>query len=112
MPLIWPRRCRWRVRRMAEVGRHLRISGLVQGVGFRWSMVEVARRAGLAGWVRNCADGSVEACLGGEPSAVAVVLAWAVGGAPRACVDQILIEECAPITGAFRQLPDASAPSA
>lgn len=50
--------------------KRLVIGGRVHGVGFRQWMVETARRLGLAGWVRNRADGTVEAVVGGDPAAV------------------------------------------
>jgi acylphosphatase len=47
---------------------HVEVSGIVQGVGFRWFARQAGRRHHLAGWVRNRADGSVEiAAAGNEP---------------------------------------------
>lgn len=39
---------------------HATIEGLVQGVGFRYFVVDVAEELGICGWVRNCWDGKVE----------------------------------------------------
>ena len=49
---------------------HVRISGRVQGVGFRWFVREEARRLGLSGWVANLATGQVEVRAGGESSSL------------------------------------------
>lgn len=71
---------------MARVARRVRITGRVQGVGFRaWTAGE-ARRRGLDGWVRNEAEGAVTAVLAGEEAEVAAMLAALHRGPPAAAV--------------------------
>jgi len=61
----------------------------VQGVGFRESCVQAARGLGVAGWVRNRADGSVEALVQGTPAQLAQMRDWMRRGPPWARVDAI-----------------------
>ena len=72
--------------------RHLIISGKVQGVYYRASMVEEAQRLGVKGWVRNRFDGTVEAQLQGDSESVALLIAWARLGPPAAAVSNVLVE--------------------
>ena len=67
----------------------LRISGRVQGVGYRDALRRQALACGLAGWVRNRLDGSVEAVLQGDARSVEEVIAWAQRGPPAARVDRV-----------------------
>jgi acylphosphatase len=72
--------------------RQIRVSGRVQGVGFRYALRDEARRLGVRGWVRNRADGSVEALLSGDEAAVSALVAWAQRG-PRAARVQSVRDE-------------------
>ena len=54
---------------------HVRVTGMVQGVGFRWFVRERARRLGLSGWVRNHEDGSVEVAAAGDEQQVELLRA-------------------------------------
>jgi acylphosphatase len=73
--------------------KHLIISGRVQGVGFRYSMLAEAERLGVTGWVRNRRDGAVEAVVDGAPAAVAAMIAWAKSGPPGARVTGVAVSE-------------------
>ncbi|NES95689.1 MAG: acylphosphatase [Desertifilum sp. SIO1I2] len=68
---------------------HVFISGKVQGVGYRFSTVEMAQRYGVKGWVRNLPDRRVEAVFEGEPRAVESLLDWCHQGPPAAVVDAV-----------------------
>lgn len=65
------------------------IHGRVQGVFFRDSMRGEALRLGIAGWVRNCSNGTVEALVQGEPAAVDSLVRWAHRGPRHAQVERI-----------------------
>ncbi len=81
-----------------KVTRRLSISGLVQGVWYRESMRREAQRLGITGWVRNRADGSVEAVVQGNAEAVEAIQRWAKHGPDEARVERI---EAAPAEGEF-----------
>lgn len=74
---------------------HLRITGRVQGVGFRESLQREAVRLSVAGWVRNRADGSVEAVVQGSDDAVQRVIAWARRGPAAAHVAALTLTTAA-----------------
>jgi acylphosphatase len=75
---------------MADRARvHLLVSGLVQGVAFRASTVDEARRLGLAGWVRNLPDGRVEAEAEGQRDRLEALVRWCHRGPPAARVDRV-----------------------
>ncbi len=79
---------------MAEVvRRRLRVSGVVQGVWFRESCRQVADRLGVAGTVRNRADGSVEVVVEGPPTEVAALASWCREGPPAAHVTDVEVTD-------------------
>jgi acylphosphatase len=91
------------------IAKRLMIRGRVQGVGFRFAMIDVAREAGVVGWVRNRYDGVVEAFVQGDASAVDRVVDWCRRGPPGARVAEMDTSE-APVDPALRdfmQLPSA-----
>lgn len=75
---------------------HVIVRGLVQGVGYRYTMRRVAAEAGVSGWVRNRTDGSVEAEVEGDEAQVDAVLAWMAEGPPGARVTEAAVTDAAP----------------
>jgi len=73
------------------------VSGRVQGVWFRQSTAEAVAGSGVAGWVRNLDDGSVEAVFEGTPEAVAMALAFVRTGPERARVDDVAVTNEEPV---------------
>jgi acylphosphatase len=78
--------------------RRLIISGVVQGVGFRYSMMAQARLLGITGWVRNRRDGSVEAMIAGDAAQIEAMLAWSRTGPAGGAVEKLIVESA---TGEF-----------
>ena len=78
---------------MSRITVRVIVSGRVQGVSFRAIMMERALRHHVDGWVRNKADGSVEALLQGERESVKAVVEWARIGPPRASVSSVREQE-------------------
>jgi acylphosphatase len=73
------------------------VRGLVQGVWFRESTRRQAEAEGVAGWVRNRGDGTVEAVFEGEPHAEARCVSWCRMGPPSAEVSGIDVTEEEPV---------------
>jgi len=71
---------------------HVRISGYVQGVFFRYHTRELAKRLGLQGWVRNTPDDRVEAVFEGEKGAVERILEFCHRGPSGAQVADVEIK--------------------
>lgn len=82
------------------------VRGRVQGVYFRQSTADEATRLGVEGWVRNCADGSVEGVAAGPAEALERLREWLCHGPPAARVDDLAwsAAESPPLGPGFRVL--------
>lgn len=69
------------------------VHGWVQGVFFRDTCRRKASAAGVAGWVRNTSEGTVEAVFEGSPSAVAQMCTWCRSGPSGATVERVELGE-------------------
>ena len=89
------------------ISERLTIRGHVQGVGYRDALRAEAIHRGIAGWVRNRMDGSVEALLQGAAEPVAELVAWARRGPPAARVTQVDVDAAPeePVHTGFERRP-------
>ncbi len=85
---------------MSKGRAHLVVHGRVQGVFFRASARERAEELGLAGWVRNNPDGSVEAVAEGEQEDLEKFITWCRKGPGRSVVRHVSVE-WEPYSGEF-----------
>lgn len=90
-----------------RVTRRLLARGRVQGVWYRESMRREAERLGITGWVRNRADGTVEAVVHGSPEAVEAMVRWARRGPEHALVESLDVTEATGTFAAFEKRPSA-----
>ena len=88
-----------------RVTRRLVAHGRVQGVGFRYAMLEEATRLGVTGWVRNRRDGTVESVVQGSPDAVEAITRWARRGPSGAQVTAVDVSEASGDFARFEMRP-------
>jgi acylphosphatase len=88
---------------MAEKTIRARVSGIVQGVCFRYYTQLKAEELGVSGWVKNMGDGSVEALIAGSQEAVDEMVKWLHVGSPHAVVKNVRITDDtqAPVPDSF-----------
>lgn len=92
------------------MAKKLKISGVVQGVGYRYSFHVQARSLHLSGWVRNRIDGSVEATVSGNPEVLKKIIDWAWRGPDGAQVTDVSVadvDDTSVTEGRFEILPTA-----
>lgn len=71
---------------------HTFVSGIVQGVGYRFATLDAANQLGVSGWVRNLPDDRVEAVFEGTKAAVEEMIHWCYEGPPGAVVKNVAVE--------------------
>ena len=83
---------------MANIRRvHVIVKGRVQGVFFRAYTKDEAEKLGLAGWVKNRPDGSVESLIEGDGTSVEKMLRWFQQGSPHSLVEKVHTVEETPV---------------
>lgn len=75
--------------------KRLQIYGVVQGVGFRYSICDKANQQNLTGYVKNCPDGSVEVVVQGADDEVKNIIDWIEEGPGMAQVERLEVEDAA-----------------
>jgi acylphosphatase len=70
---------------------HLWITGMVQGVFYRATAAELARKLNLSGWIRNAEDGAVEATVSGGDEALHEFVVWCRKVPEKARVDNVIV---------------------
>ncbi len=75
-----------------EIAVRFRVTGVVQGVAFRYYAQKTAYSLGVSGWIRNLRDGSVEGLAEGSKSGVNAFIEWCKKGPPSAKVEQVITE--------------------
>jgi acylphosphatase len=88
---------------MSAIRRRVIVSGLVQGVNFRAYTRAAARKAAVTGWVRNLANGTVEAVFEGESANVNEMVAWCWKGPSFSRVAHVDVHEEEP-SGEIKEL--------
>ncbi len=71
---------------------HVFVSGVVQGVGYRYSTMNQSRYLGVSGWVRNLPDGRVEAVFEGSQAAIDSMIRWCRQGPIGAVVKEVVVQ--------------------
>ena len=81
---------------MGDTHKKITIKGRVQGVGFRFSAREHARKLGIKGYVKNLINGDVEIIANGPEQNVQHYLQWCREGPSHAYVDDMIVEDAEP----------------
>ena len=84
---------------MSLIARNVRVTGRVQGVFFRAWTRDKAKTHDIKGWIRNCADGSVEGHLEGEEMSVRWLIDLLHDGPPSAVVNHVDVHDTDPEEG-------------
>ena len=75
---------------------HVYVSGIVQGVAFRYYAQHKAEELDVSGWVKNLPDGRVEAVFEGDPDRVREIVAWCESGPSSADVADVTVKDETP----------------